>query len=1233
MQLGLNEGHAEPLRPRRHKRIEDLEQAQAACARSLANTVVSAGAGSGKTTVLAARYVHLLEEGRMRDGSRVRPRNVLVLTFTRKAAAEMRSRIYGALAEAHRVVRERGESELAQHLEDCLASFAEADIGTFDAFAGKIARSGSPRFGLAPDFSVDDARTREAAEKLALEFLIEKREEPTMRDLIAANSFEWSVGMLTEIAIERMPLSSPPDFLSMHDRQTAVLKERVQELRKTLLDQRESVLELPDRGVTPKVAELLAAFRADPSGGLMWDSAPEPSSQDAEAFRLWLTKVLDYKKPGSNVTSEAGKFLNEMFDEFRKTANSYLVAAQALEDYPRWRALYSLLDEFRSRWDSRRRMEKIMSFRDTATMARDILVTDPELRAQYKRLYRYIMIDEFQDDDELQKRVLFLLAEQETRDAPRGPGPGELEPDKLFFVGDEKQSIYLFRGADVSVFRALPQELGPSSPGSKAAHHILARNFRSEPGLIELINRIFERVMRPESESGPAPYEAVFDPLSSREPTPGVTPEFRYLELPYRSDTAPELRPRAECEAWAVAEFIRDAVENGTLTVADRHTGRARRARYEDFAILFRATGKQVHFEKYLRLLCVPYASESACGFFSEAVACDFYYAWRLATHPEDRHALAAYLLSPFADLTDDAVVSILLALRKAEAANEPLIDPLSPAAAALLPDEAARRAHERGAATMAALRAMIDRASIAATASYLWYEAGYRVALLSNPAAQAFEEHFELIHSLAAKADSEGKSLAAFVASIEPLIGSPEKTDEADIPREDARGVRLMTIHKAKGLEFPVVIVPQANNTGRGVARGLWAWDDKVGLTLSLPDFNGDPKRRIDVFFEQAKALQEARLRAEVKRLLYVALTRAESHILITATAPYREEKNAARSFRSLLLPALGLEADPKAKEAAASLGATAAISINSLATDKLCELDSGARAGLIPERSEKDYESLLRRSRGRGLVAPPRDAPLVERRAAPQQLPVSQLSAAYDAEISAGGPAGHESECAALRLETAPALLPPEGLSPGTWGSLVHRMLERALRPKDQRTAHADDEPELPPSLAAELEAALPSPAARDEALSHAHALSRVFLDSPLGRRALAAPERLVEWPIALRYSLCGETRIARATIDLVIIEADRAIIVDYKTDAEFVPGRHHMQLGAYRRAAAAILSRPVEARLFYLYGGGREVLVDENAPGLEAAPIPEAQYFHFSFHRDRAEEASAAHEGSYA
>lgn len=1199
---------------RGHRLVEDLEGPQRRAATAPGNVVVAAGAGSGKTTVLAARYVRLLETGRMPSGERVRSRNVLVLTFTRKAAAEMYSRIYGALSAAAARAREVGpagaarDPELARHLMDCLAEFSQAQISTFDSFAARVARSGSSRFGIAPDFAVDEERARRMASDLALSFILERREEEAMRDLVASSGLDGARDeVLAALAVERMSLSSPPDFAACHGRQATRLEEMASETKASLLAMRAAALAYAGAKTTPTSKTWLETLEALPE-----DTGP---AGDEDSFLSVLDRFPHLRKPASNSRDEASLFLSDCVPELRRAAAEYRDIAATRAAHPGRLSLYRLLDDFRKRWDEARRAEKTLTFRDVARLAFDVLKADPAVLAYYRSLFRYMMIDEFQDDDELQKLVLFLLAGRDDSSAAAGSGEPGLAEDKLFFVGDEKQSIYLFRGADVTVFRRLAEEMSAGrarvtggAVGEVAGALDLSRNFRSEPGVIDMINAIFPSVMAPSrADSGYEDFEARFEPLQAREATPGVEPRLVYLELPRRAEDGadPEAegsRENAEAEAWEVARIVRDAVEGGSLLVADRKTGRARQARYEDFALLLRSTGNQVHFEKYFRLFDVPYGAENACGLFSEAVACDLYYALRLALYPGDRNALAAYLRSPFAGLSDDGTVRILASEAEGPDALPGLR--LEPETMALLGGQD-RRAWERGAATIRTLSAMADRAPICACLSYLWYEAGYRAALLLDPVASAFEEHFELVHSLAAQSDSRGECLSAFVAALEPLVGKPDKL-EIELPRESSRGVRIMTIHKSKGLEFPVVIVPQANNVGQDrAARDPWYWEGELGPTFRPPP-SIDSRSR-NAFFEAAKERRAARESAEIKRLLYVALTRAESHIVITATEP-RGGDARGRSFRSLLAASLGLFSPPPPAAGTEDTFELAPFG-------PLRALPSGALVGTIPERSDREYYALAAGARRRGGSG--RDAvatglseiAVVERSARPLSSSVSAIELRF-ADRHASTRARGLSATPEI-LEIGAGLAAPERLTPDAWGSLVHAVLESRLGRRGSGLR-------LPEELERSLESSLGSEAAVKDAAGRASRLAETFFDSDLGRRALASKERRTEMRIAI--GLQGDprhgeaaTRRARGVIDLVFVEEGRVVVVDYKTDASIAIGGHELQVAAYKRAASEIYGLPAEAWVFYLYGGGRALLVDEegSAQRLEDAPEPEPTF----------------------
>ncbi len=1153
---------------KRHRRAEDLEGEQRRAAEAKGNIVVAAGAGSGKTTVLAARYVHLIETGRLRSGERVGCRNILVLTFTRKAAAEMYSRIYGTLAQS---AAETKDPSLAAHLSACLSDFAQAQISTFDSFAARIARTGAPRFGIAPDFAIDDELAFEKADELALEFLLEHRKSEAVRELVAVMGFEnVRRDVLAALALERMSLSSPPSFSAFHEAQGPALVEMEKKSRTALLAYRAEVLGYLGTKTTDTSKRWLDAMSVE-------------SGEDEASFSAFVSGFAGLVKPSSKSKDDLSQYLSQNVDAIRIVIERYRLITSMKAAHPARRELYDLLDEYRLRWDRRRRAEGILSFNDTAHLAIDTLEEDRELLDYYRNLYRYAMIDEFQDDNELQKRLLFLIA---------GSQDGGLDDDRLFFVGDEKQSIYLFRGADVSVFRSLAEELGTEALP-------LSHNFRSEPGVIDMFNKVFSRVMEAENpERGHELFEARFESLLPGRSTVGVEPRFIYLELPRNPERKNQsgLRDTAECEAWEIARIIRDTVESSCLMVADRSSGLARPARYEDFAILLRSTGNQVHFEKYLRLFGVPYGSENACGLFSEAVACDIYYALRLALYPEDRNALAAFLRSPFAGLSDEAVVRILLAMDEAE------IPPFSEEARSLIPENE-RRAHRRGAATMDCLAKRAGYESIAATVRYLWFEAGYRAALLCDPVSLAFEEHFELVHSLAVEADNRAASLAAFVARLEGLVGKPDK-QEIDLPRDGTSGVTIMTVHKSKGLEFPIVVLPQANNVGPGsAAGGSWFWDDSVGPTFKPPADIGEKTR--DIFFEESRKRREAMENAELKRLLYVALTRAESHIIVSAVEPSKDDAK-ARSFRTLLGRALGLFEPPSPLAPVEEDGERiedSGTTIELPPFGRLTALDSGALVGLIPERSDIEYYQLVAGAKSAAHSAAPNNniqkpgsalegAQIIERRSCTVSLSVTEAAESllehknpqfqeFDIKITSSG---------VEPLTVDQELEPPDSLEPRLWGSLVHEILEARLSPD----VSAPGMRPRPSTLAALTEAL--GEAAAGNAVERAERLAEVFVHSELGHRALTARERFVELEVAIALPPSPRSpRYLRGVIDLAFLEEGRVVVVDYKTETFINAQSHAFQLGAYARAASVLFKLPSEAYLFYLYGGGKSVRMD--------------------------------------
>ena len=543
--------------------------------------------------------------------------------------------------------------------------------------------------------------------------------------------------------------------------------------------------------------------------------------------------------------------------------------------------------------------------------------------------------DEFQDDNELQKDLLYLLAERRDHiaaDTDPIPDSKDLEPGVLFFVGDEKQSIYLFRNADVKVFRGLADELLSSRPGqppgqppglavenssgseslNRPACLNLSTNWRSEPTLIEFFNQTFSRVMPAPDDQAARDYEARFAGLLAGPATPGVQACVTWMEASGPKDEAD--LSALEAQAWRVAELIRELVDSGVPITGKGAAGKqARPCGYEDIAILFRSSAAQNTYERYLRIFGIPYTATATAGLYVESILGDLYAILRLAAFPDDRLALAAVLRGPFARLSDKACFVLL----ERSTASGWRLD--SPTAVTELPESDTRKAKILQ-ETWNWLRSNADRLSLAELVSRLWYERGLRWNVLRNSGNTAYLEHFDFAWSLAADADSRGLRLSDFIAILEPLIGEVKKVEDVSVVRESARGVSVMTVHASKGLEFPVVILPGTENTGRGDRQEAIVINERLGPSIRLLDEAG---RIVNPVYQMEKAMDGMERTvgglvmdenlAETVRLFYVACTRAISRLYLCAKAPYNEDRM-GKSFRSLFLKAWPAATDTEA-------------------------------------------------------------------------------------------------------------------------------------------------------------------------------------------------------------------------------------------------------------------------------------------------------------------------------
>ncbi|MDR1419491.1 MAG: UvrD-helicase domain-containing protein [Treponema sp.] len=1172
--------------------LAGLDRSQRRAATAGRNAAVAAGAGAGKTMVLASRYAWLVME------KKYRVNEILALTFTNKAAGEMYSRIYQTL---------RAESGSGEARE-AVAGFSGAKITTIDSFCASVVRAAARYYGLSPEFAIDDDSVRELVMEAALPFVLDHRDNPALQTLLAdRNVRAVAEDLFAETALKYSPLGRPIDFEKYLAVQIQGLldgwkKKTAQAL--ALVDELDSAMETVSRRDLKMDADLRGLLGKErprtPDLGSLEEITPELKGDVASYFE-WLSDLASVGRRGGGgeydgIKANIGTLKDSLCGELQSIANTAL-QIDVVE------SVFSLMDEFQILCGSLKRKAGLLAFGDIACLAVNALAEYPDLRKVYKDEIKSIMIDEFQDNNSLQKDLVFLLAEDPLRMERGIPGPESLSEGKVFFVGDEKQSIYRFRGADVTVFRGLAEGLnplsGPARPGPPEDLS-LVYNYRSAPALVTAFNRVFGGIGEEETRAGPDAqegerrlcvfsggggenFEARYFPFYPRFPAPeGVREEprlhFCFLDEGRINRDDPEGLSSGELEAVHIAHKIREMIDSGhVLRVREHGKYVERPCRYGDFAVLQRSLSRQYSLERQFRDFGILYNAEIPAGLFSDAPVNDLYSLLRLLVYPEDRIAYAALLRSPFVRLDDSSLTLCLLGGAGAEAARRKFL-PFDEALDSLLP-QASLEKFRNGRDLYRTLREDARVLSVTEILTRLWYDEGYRYETLWSASSQIYGELFDLFFELARGIDARGRTLADFIDYLEDFIGREERPDDLSVNVERESGVRIMSIHRSKGLEFPVVFVYRAASVER-TARNDSAvyYSERWGAALNLPQAEELPSDSGNYFFNMSRDEENSMVTAELRRLLYVAMTRAECELFLTASVPQPPKKKGAspleadesfrermialaaeernvHSFLDLLLPVLAECEDPPYT--------VEPVRIHTRETLKSLRRRFVQSAGREPAMEEA--AALAAPLYGKAsLLFPPHPASL--------PVPASGLyHEKHTGEEEPPPPGGLD------------AFLSKTGLRAADFGIIVHAFLDDFLQGR---------EPRIPPPVLSRLDE-------RDwpAASALADGMMKGFLTSPLGKLSLSSARRETEFPFVSAVTLrAGERdRIVPVSgkMDLVFEAEGMIHVVDFKTDRDERPDDHFGQLAVYSRAAGDIFGGRVRPWLFYLRSGRAEDL----------------------------------------
>jgi len=1164
-----------------------------------ANGVVTAGAGSGKTRVLASRYAWLVME------KKLKPEEILTLTFTNKAVSEMYSRIY-------RYLLDQADAETARALEN----FHKARISTLDSFSANVAKTAAARYGISPDFSSDDTALRDLAREAALRFVLNHRETPAIRQLLVDNKIrDLAEEIFAKVVLNYSPISSPLDLnkdLSFQKEEIIrAWKEKVREIEnvtgfitdalRTLAELNKSIAltkslgEIFLKSPPPPLPDISPLLETSVEAAGDWGAELPPSET-----RLAIKKYFDYYSAvvAARIPGRYGDVYTPLVEYFKRLKGSggdglyheLEAVANYAFNFGLCAGIFELVKKFQDEFNAKKRETGFLSFNDIARLAVDALKDHPDIRKAYKDSLRMIMIDEFQDNNALQRDLIYLLAENPGRTAKGIARPDELENNRMFFVGDEKQSIYRFRGADVAVFRSLRPSMGVDN-GIELIH-----NYRSQPALIAAFNYIFRDVFSPPGPGVPdyeAEYGLMKPPESADESDTKALAHFCFLNgdaLP--KDDTTGLKSQ-DLEAVFIAARIRDMVRNREKI--PKRSGKETEwveCTWGDFAVLERSYTHQNTLEKHFREFGIPYNTDRPTGLFNDAPILDTRAFLRLLVYPEDRIAYAALIRSPFMRLSDLSLAVCMLALKTPGKNREPFAEENE----ALIPENE-RDLYHRARERYRSMREASSALPVTELLTKLWFEEGYRCETLWTESAQVYESLFDLFFSLAAECDAKGKSLADFIEYLEDVMNREEKPDDKDIPGEGEGGVRIMSIHKSKGLEFPVVFVNDCSHAGNiRLSSDLISYHEKYGLILNIPQaeelpLGGNYFRKIMEEEEKAKDT------AELKRLLYVAMTRAECRVFLTFTLPRqtaREKEEwdmAAEEFTDETIRRRLVQLDEKSEgkrdtflKLLANIlqGSPPSIcvleEIPLLTRDAIKKAASVGRKSAVPLGKGQKEAALAAESFYNSAEL------LDEGRAAQPYLNASKLF--YKPEDS-----GKEPLKAGSGDSDFDKLLEKANLTPADFGSLVHATLESRLNKlacrMPQKIRTCQDEKAIQSLLAL------------------AGSMADSFLASALGKRWASVHGSgqnfsQPEFSVITAAVVEGKAVAITGQIDLLFEEDNEVVVLDFKTDRVENPEDHYGQLAAYYRAAGDIFGKPVSLWLYYLRSGNA-VNVTEEVSGL--------------------------------
>ena len=1100
------------------QRLSDAESRELIRTALGESLIVEASAGSGKTTELIRRIVNVVASG-------VRIEGIAAVTFTHKAAGELKLRLRGELDQAR---AQAADAHQRANLEDALKRLEEASIGTIHGFCAQILRERPVEAQVDPAFAEASPAEQERLMDAAFRAWLERRlnqDSPGLRR--ALSRLAWRESWETTAPAEQLKYAARQliewrDYPAPWHREPFAREEAIDTLAAHVIDLSKRVT---------------AHFRPIIELATWITRSEEVRERDYDALESLLLRL---NRDLGKIHRKGAEQLMFALDQFQRVANADL-ATELREE------MLELLDDY----ELRKRQTGQLDFLDLLLRTRDLLRDHPGVRRQMQQRFTRLFVDEFQDTDPLQAEVLLLLA----ADDPDENDWLTVKParGKLFVVGDPKQSIYKFRRADVALYQELRDRL--VAAGVQLVS--LRKSFRSTPALQECVNAAFAPVMTGDRHSSQAEYA----PLEQHVPAYDMQPSVIALPVP-RPYATRRIAKSAINESLpgAIVAFTDWLVRESGWTVRDPERPDERIAiRSRDICILFRRflqLGDDLT-RKYTRGLeerNLPHLLVGSKSFHSREEVETLRTAMAAIEWPDDELSVYATLRGSLFSITD----AQLFLWRHEHQRLHPFAprperaDPEIAAALDILARLHRRRNYRPVAETVNAL--------LEATRAH----AGFAV----RPAGHQVLANVYRFAELARGFELEGG--LSFRGFVEMLEQESSKTEAAEAPivEEGADGVRLMTVHTAKGLEFPVVILADisANLSRQEPERYV----DGAGRLCAMQLLRCAPW---DLIAHHDR--EQLREQAEGVRIAYVAATRARDLLIVPAVG---DEKFSGwlEPLNPAIYPEKRRWRQSREAPACPRFGETSVLS-------RPPEFDGAEEFSVRPglHRPEAGGHSVVWWDPQLLKLEPETDYGVRQQDFLAEGHPDSsrryaEWSRARRERAEQGARPQHEVFIATdLRplplgfhadVELVMAPKPPGRPKGGRFGTLVHLILR-------------DVDIELAIPALAEVHGRLNGNS--EEEVAAATGAVREIVRHPLWQRALAAERLEREWPVMCQV----EGKVFEGIVDLAFFDAGVWHLVDFKTDADLdsVQPAYELQLHWYALAVGRITGAPVRCYLF--------------------------------------------------